>query len=340
MKFRMLAAAVSTALLAAEPALAATVAENANVAGSTPVSFVSHGSRVAGNLYVPEGCGAAKRCPAVVVSHPWGGVKEQTAGLYAQRLARRGFVTLAYDATHYGESEGMPRDFEDPADRVDDIRSAVSWLSNRPEVDKDAIGTLGICAGGGYTLHEAQTDPRVKAVATVVAYDIGGAAREGITGSPVTPENRAALLKAVGEELTAIAGGKEPATGALLPEKSEWTDATDAFTREAWSYYRTERGAHPNARNRYVFASFGLHQGYRPLEHMDEIAPRPVLVIAGEKAETRKFSEEAARRGGENVRLVVIPGATHFALYDLPEYFGPALDELSAFFGKSLGGAH
>lgn len=315
---------------------AATVAENANTVGAVAVQFLSGANRIAGNLYLPENYKSGERYPAVVVSHPWGGVKEQTAGLYAQQLAKRGFVTLAYDAAHYGESEGMPRDFEDPAVRVDNIRSAVGYLTNRPEVTPEAIGTLGICAGGGYTLHEAQTDLRVKAVATVAAYDIGGAAREGITGSEVTPEARAQLMTALSEELNAVAGGKPQTTGYLLPDTKDWTDKTDAFTKEAYSYYRTPRGAHPNAKNRFVFSSFALHQGYFSLDHMELIAPRPVLLIAGEKAETLKFSQEAYDRAQEPKMLEVIKGATHFSLYDQPHAFGPALDKLTAFFKANL----
>lgn len=335
MKASLLSAAVPLlSAFAASSPQALTVAEGANTAGSIPVRFASGQNRIAGNLYVPASCTAAAPCPAVAVTHPWGGVKEQTAGLYAQLLFKKGFVTLAYDASHYGESTGEPKDFENPADRVADIRNAVSFLANRPEVAGNRIATLGICAGGGYTLHEAQGDPRVKAVAAVAAYDIGGAAREGISGSPVTESARRVLLEAAAAEWTKTQAGAEPVTGDLLPDRSKWTASTDAFTKEAFSYYRETRGASPNARNRYHLASLGLHLSYWPLDHMEAISPRPVLLVAGEKAETLKFSEEAYRRAGEPKELVVIPAATHFELYD--RYAEQIAERLAAFYRDAL----
>ncbi len=328
--------AALAANLLVECATAANVADNINVKGSTPVTFTAHGSRIAANLYLPTNFKEGQKYPAVVVAHPWGGVKEQTAGLYAQQLAAQGFVTLAYDASHYGQSEGLPRDFEDPADRIDDIRSAVSFLINRPEVNPNEIGALGICAGGGYTLHEAQDDPRVKVVATVSAYDIGSASREGITGSPVTEADRKALMQSVSEELNRIAAGQAPAVYDLLPAKETWTEKTDAFTREAYSYYKEPRGAHPNARNKFVFASLGLHQAYYPFDHLEKIAPRPVLLVAGDKAETFKFSQDALKKSPSNAELYVIHGATHFALYDKPQYVQPIVNKITVFFNDAF----
>lgn len=336
MKMTVTATAVIAALSLSFTASAATVAEGVNCEGSTKVVFSSGGNTLAGNLYLPKDYAEGQSYPAVVVSHPWGGVKEQTAGLYAQKLAQDGFVTLAYDASNYGESSGGPKDFEDPAQRVADIRNAVSYLTTLKEVASDKIVTLGICAGGGYTLHEAQQDPRVKAVASVVAYDIGGAAREGIEGSPVSEADRRGLWQAVTEEWNRIAAGEQPVTGLLLPDKQDWTAQTNAFTREAYSYYREERGASPNARNTYHLASLGLHLGYYPLEHMDSIAPRPVLLIAGGKAETLKFSEEAYRRAKQPKTLVVYDGATHFALYDDPQYVESAVKRLAAFYSDAV----
>lgn len=313
---------------------AGTVADNINVQGSSPVLFLSAGNKIAGNLYLPPSYKEGSRYPAVVVSHPWGGVKEQTAGLYAQQLAKKGFITLAYDASHYGKSEGTPRDFENPAERVNDIRSAVSYLSGRKDVS--AVGTLGICAGGGYTLHEAQDDPRVKAVATVVAYDIGDAARNGIAGAQVTAEMRQTTMNAVAKEWTEEESGKKPVVLPLLPDKKDWTDKTDAFTKEAYSYYRESRGAHPNATNKFHLSSIGLHMAYYPLDHMEKISPRPVLLIAGEKAQTLKFSQQAYERAQKPKELVVVPGATHFAMYDKPELVGPNIEKLGTFFAKYL----
>ncbi|ALM84252.1 alpha/beta hydrolase [Bordetella sp. N] len=313
-----------------------TVAQGVNVLGSQKVEFNNGGVRMAGNLYLPANFDSSKRYPAIVVAHPWGGVKEQTAGLYAQELARKGFVTLAFDASHYGESGGEPRDLEDPSDRVQDIRSAVGYLASLPQVDASRIGAMGVCAGGGYTLNEAQTDLRVKAVAGVVAYDIGEATRSGIEGVPVTAEDRQKLLLGVAEQLNKEAAGAPVLARPLLPSRDQVNASTDNFTREAVDYYLTPRGGHPNARNRYVVTSPGLHMGYYPLEHMELLAPRPVLLITGGRAETRKFSETAYAKAKQPKELLVIPGASHFDLYDKPEYVTPAVDKLAEFFGKYL----
>ncbi len=291
---------------------------------------------MAGNLYLPPDYDVTRKYPAIVVAHPWGGVKEQTSGLYAQQLANKGFVTLAFDASHYGESGGEPRDLEDPADRVQDIRSAVGYLSNLSQVDSKRIGALGICAGGGYTLNEAQTDLRVRAVAGVVTYDIGAATREGIEGAPVSADNRKKLLENVDAQLTKESGGSPVLVEQLIPGREQWNGSTPNFMREAYDYYLTPHGSHPNARNLYVVTSPGLHMAYYPLEHMAEISPRPVLLIAGGKAETLKFSRDAYAMAQEPKELLVIPDASHFDLYDKPQYVDPAVAKLAEFFGRNL----
>ncbi|WP_140416529.1 alpha/beta hydrolase, partial [Arthrobacter globiformis] len=270
-----------------------------------------------------------------VVSHPWGGVKEQTAGLYARSLAEQGFITLAYDASHYGQSEGLPRDMEDPSHRVRDIRSAVTYLSNHGQVDANRIGTLGICAGGGYTIDEAQTDLRVKAVATVVAYDMGAAAREGIEGAPVSYEARLDQLNKINEQLTREAGG-DPLVEQLVPSPDTMTGQTPAFFREAADYYLTDRGGHRNAKNRFVVTSVGLHMAYFPFAQIETISPRPLLLIAGENAQTLNFSQNAYDLAKEPKELMFIPGASHFDLYDRPQYVKPAVARMTTFFTKHL----
>ncbi|QOL15195.1 alpha/beta hydrolase [Dickeya dianthicola] len=312
------------------------VADGINVTGSKSVTFQNGAIKMAANLYLPADYDSTKKYPAIVVSHPWGGVKEQTSGLYAQQLAKRGFITLAYDASHYGESGGISRDLENPADRVQDIRSAIGYLASLPQVDANRIGALGICAGGGYTLHEAQSDLRVKAVAGVVPYDIGDATRNGIEGLPVTASDRLKIMQGVDEQLNKEAAGSPVLVQQLLPSRNTVNSSTPNFVREATDYYLTPRGAHPNAHNRYVVTSLGLHMAYYPLEHMDQIAPRPVLLIAGEKAETRKFSQQAYDTAKQPKELVIIPGASHFDLYDKAQFVNPAVDKLADFYGKNL----
>lgn len=147
------------------------------------VKFKNNTILLAGNLYVPSEFDEAKKYPAIVVSHPGGGVKEQAAGLYADKLAELGFVTLAFDASNQGESEGTPRYFEDPYARTEDVRAAVDYLTTLSFVDTDNIGALGICAGGGYTVAVSQTERRIKAVATVSMVDIGSLFGEGLDAS-------------------------------------------------------------------------------------------------------------------------------------------------------------
>lgn len=313
-----------------------TVAEGVNVLGSSNVSFQNGSIKIAANLYLPPNYDSTEKYPAIVVSHPWGGVKEQTSGLYAQQLAKQGFITLAYDASHYGESEGLPRDLEDPADRVQDIRSAVGYLASLPQVDAARIGALGICAGGGYTLHEAQNDLRVKAVAGVVPYDIGDATRNGIEGLPVSASDRLKLMQSVDEQLNKEAAGAPLLVQNLLPARDTVNASTPNFVREATDYYLTPRGSHPNAKNRYVVTSPGLHIAYYPLEHMNQVSPRPVLLIAGEKAETRKFSQQAYDNAEQPKELVIIPGASHFDLYDKAQFVNPAVEKLAEFYRKNL----
>lgn len=324
---------LSTLSQAATPG---TVAAGVNVVGAEKVTFNNAGSQMAGNLYLPAHYDRTKKYPAIVVSHPWGGVKEQTSGLYAQQLARRGFITLAFDASHYGESGGEPRNLEDPAARVQDIRSAIGYLSSLPQVDAGRIGTLGICAGGGYTLNEAQTDLRVRAVASVVAYDIGEATRNGIQGSPVSASDREVLLKGVDERLNKEAAGAPVRIEPLLPSRERLDASTPDFVREATDYYLTPRGEHPNAKNRFVVTSPGLHMAYYPLEHMALIAPRPVLLIAGERAETLKFSQQAYAKAQQPKELMIIPAASHFDLYDKPQYVTPAVEKLAGFYRQHL----
>lgn len=224
---------------------------------------------------------------------------------------------------------------EDPSHRVRDIRSAVTYLSNHRQVDAHRIGTLGACAGGGYTIDEAQTDLRVGAVATVVAYDMGAAAREGIEGAPISREERMAQLDAIGDQLTREAGG-EPLVEQLVPDPDQQTDDTPSFFREAADYYLTDRGSHPRAENRFVVTSVGLHMAYFPFAQIETISPRPLLLIAGENAETLQVSRAAYEAAGEPKELVVVPGASHFDLYDRPEHVEPAVERMADFFAQHL----
>ncbi|MFD6196522.1 alpha/beta hydrolase [Mycobacteriaceae bacterium NPDC060252] len=297
------------------------------------VRFSSRGLQLAGNLYYPQS--AEDGLPAIVVSHPFGGVKEQTAGLYARELAAKGFVALTFDASHQGESEGEPRFLEDPFTRVEDIRSAVSFLTTVPRVDPDRIGALGICASGGYVPNAAATDQRIKAVGTVSGADMGSLYRDGLGGGQSVEQLQVALAAAAVDR-AAQAGGANPTLAQVVPEPDEVTGDTPTLFAEGSDYYRTPRAQHPNSPNRYVASSIISIAGYSSYDHVDLISPRPLLMIAGTEADTLYFSEQAIANAGEPKELFLIDGATHIDLYDRTQYVGPAIEKLTDFFGKYL----
>ena len=301
------------------------------------VSFPHGTHQVVGNLFLPPGFDETKKYAAFPVTHPFGGVKEQTSGLYARHLAEQGFITLAYDASHYGESGGEPRLYEVPGDRVEDIRCAVDYLSNQPQVDPDRIGALGICAGGGYTVNAAQTEYRIRAVATVSAFDVGSARREGVPRGLITHEQRVQRLEEIGAQRSREARGEPLRMINFVPASAdEITPDTPELYREGYDYYCTPRAQHPNAPGRYVFTSLGLQMAFFAFEQVETISPRPLLMIAGSEADTMYFSKEATDKAGEPKELVIIPGATHIDLYDRPQYVPQVVAKLTDFYGKYL----
>lgn len=300
------------------------------------VHFKNNQITMTGNLYYPKNFEKDKKYPTITVAHPWGGVKEQTAGLYAQKLAEKGFITLAYDATHYGESGGEPRYLENPSERVEDIRCTVDYLTTLPFVDEEKIGALGICAGGGYTISAAQTDLRIKAVAGISTYDVGDAARNGLKGVySVSYADRMQILKEAGEQRTKEARGENVRIDKLMPPSAPSATAPQ-FSRESYDYYETERGHHENATGNFKFTS-NIHQmEFFPFSQIETISPRPLLLIAGAKAQTLYFSEEAYKKANEPKELFIVEGATHFDMYDKPEFVTPAVEKLEEFFNTNL----
>lgn len=294
--------------------------------------------KLAGELRYPDDFEADKKYPAIVIVHPGGGVKEQTVALYAENLAKQGFITLTYDAEHQGESGGEPRFLEDPADRVEDVRCAVDFLTTLKNVDRERIGALGICAGGGYAVHTAETEARIKAVAGVSAVDSGRTRREGLSGS-VTDEKRNQMLKDIAAARTAEANGETPRYIHYVYDKeSDIPAGTEkrSLGYEGWEYYRTKRGQHPRSGNRYLYRSLDKMFAYTAFDHVDWIAPRAILLIAGEKADTKYMSEDAYAKAKGNKELYIIPEATHIDLYDRAEYMAPAINKLAEFYGNHL----
>lgn len=292
------------------------------------VTFLSSNLTLAGILFLPD-TPAAGRLPAVVVSHPGGGVKEQTASVYAERLAREGFAALVFDPAHQGESEGEPRGLENPFQRAEDIKSAVSFLTIREEIDTERIGALGICASGGYVPYAAQTDLRIKAVATVSAGDLGTVMRDGL-GRTQTPETLRSMLELAGAARTAEARGE------AIP-RQEWI--TEGVDEETYEYYCTPRGYHPRAVQPWPVRNLDQMIQYDSYALIHLISPRPLLMIIGSEANTAYISREAVEKAAEPKALFVIDGATHVSLYDKDEHVTLAVAELTTFFTTHLAAA-
>jgi len=301
----------------------------------TNVTFKSNGMKIAGHMYLPDNYKEGEKRPAIVVGHPCGGVKEQTAGLYAKKLSEKGFITLAFDASYQGESEGDPRYLEDPFARAEDVKSAVTFLETRNEVDEQRIGALGICASGGYVPFAAETDRRIKAIGTVSAVDLGDMVRKGLRNSTVP--NLEHLLEESNNARTEEAKGQPPRLEHIVPNTPEEVPK-DAPTgvREATDYYRTARAQHPNSQNWILVRSIDRIAEYSAYDHVDMISPHPLLMIAGTSADTRYFSEMAIEKAKEPKELFLIEGATHIGLYDKKEYVDPAVEKLDSFFNQHL----
>ncbi|OGX91682.1 alpha/beta hydrolase [Hymenobacter coccineus] len=296
------------------------------------VQFPNGALQMAGNLYLPAGFDAAKTYATIVVVHPGGGVKEQTAGLYAKRLAEQGFVTLAFDASHQGASEGLPRFLDDPMKRVGDIYSAVDYLTTLPYVDAKRIGALGICAGSGATVKAAMTERRIKALATVSAVDVGAASRKGWDGKATT-SSQLATLEAVAQQRTAEAAGAAPVYVPYVPNVGDRTAPRDL--QEAADYYLTPRGQHPNAPNKMLLTSAGYGAVFNTFDQAETLLTQPLLLVAGTAAGSLWHSQELYAKAAGPKELALIAGATHMDLYD-GKGSERAMDHLTPFFKRTL----
>lgn len=295
------------------------------------VSYANRlGVTLVADMYVPRDIDASQTHPALVVGHPFGGVKEQTSGLYAQTMAERGYVTLAHDASFNGESGGQPHYIASPDVFVEDFSAGVDFLGQDPLVDRNRIGVIGVCASGGFALAAAQIDPRMRAVATVSMYDMGGA-KFAWGGEPLSDEARQAkLTEAVEQRWVEFAGGQTRYTE--LPQLL--TADTDAITREFFEYYRTPRGAHPRSTSAISLTSDGSFFHFRPFDQVDAISPRPILMVSGEDAHSLFFSEQAFAKAAEPKELHLVAGAGHVDLYDRVDLI--PWDKLQAFFNQHL----
>lgn len=292
---------------------------------------------VSGNLFVPKSLDANTRSPAIVVGHPMGAVKEQSANLYATKLAEKGFVTLSLDLSFWGESEGLPRNAVSPDIYAEDFSAAVDFLGTRPFIDKERIGALGICGSGSFVISAAKIDPRMKAIATVSMYDMGAANRNGLKHGQTLEQRKETIAQAAQQRYVEFTGGETLYTSGTVHQLDE---NTHPIQREFYDFYRTPRGeytpasssreltTHPTLTSNIKFMNF------YPFNDIETISPRPMLFIAGADAHSREFSEEAYKLAGQPKEFVIIPGAGHVDLYDRVDLI--PFEKLASFFQSNL----
>ena len=292
---------------------------------------------IAGNLFVPKGSNRDAKLPAIVVGHPMGAVKEQSANLYATKMAERGFVTLSLDLPFWGESEGEPRNVVSPDLYAESFSAAVDFLGSRPFVDKGRIGAIGICGSGGFVISAAKIDPRLKAVATVSMYDMGAANRHGLRKSVTVEQRKKVIAEAAAQRDVEFAGGETKYTSGSVHELSA---SSHPIEREFYDFYRTPRGeftpkgSSPELTTHPTLTSNVKFMNFYPFNDIETISPRPLLFIAGEKAHSIEFSEDAYKLAAEPKELLIVPNAGHVDLYDRVNVI--PFDKLTSFFTDHL----
>ena len=298
------------------------------------VTFANrYGITLAADLYKPKD--AQGKLAAIAVSGPFGAVKEQSSGLYAQEMAARGFLAIAFDPSFTGESGGEPRRMASPDINTEDFCAAVDYLSCRDDVDAQRIGIIGICGWGGMAINAAALDPRIKATAAMTMYDMSRVAREGYFGSADSKQARDEQRAAWAAQRTAeyVAGAYERAGGVVDP----LPDDAPYFVKDYYAYYKTPRGYHERSGNSNDGwnATGTISFLNQPILSMAGEIDAPVLLVHGEKAHSRYFSEGAFELlQGDNKELMIIDGASHVDLYD--NFEAIPFDKLESFFGDNL----
>ena len=300
-----------------------------------PVTYKLNGIDIAANVYTPANYDSSKKYPAITIAHPNGGIKEQTAGLYGQRLAEQGYITIVADASYQGASGGEPRHTDKPQFRTEDIRGMADFILQYPGVDINRIGALGICGGGGYTLKAVQSDKRFKAVATLSMFNSGEVRRNGFQNSQIeTIQER--LKNASNARKQEAVGGEILYSGvASITDEEIAKTSTDLYREGYEYYYRTH--AHPNSTFLYTTSSLMDLMTWDATDQI-ELINQPLLMIAGSKADTKYMTDEAFIKAtnAKNKELFLIDGATHIQTYWKPEYVNQAVNKLVSFYQTNL----
>ncbi|WP_314716490.1 alpha/beta hydrolase [Sphingobium yanoikuyae] len=285
-------------------------------------------------INLPEGFDETRRYPAIVVSHPGGGVKEQTAGTYARKLAEQGFVTIAFDRSYQGESGGDIRQLENPHISTEDVSAVVDHLTTLPYVDQDRIGAMGICAGAGYTANAAIQDRRIKAIGTVSAVNIGSMFRNG-WDNMVKSIDALPYVEAGSSARTADAEGKGHATMPLAPMNE--ADAPNEELRQVWEYYHTPRAEYPTAPGFATLRSLNQIITYDAYHMADVYLTQPIQIVAGSMAGSKWMSDDLYDRAASTDKAFhVVEGANHMDLYDREAFVDEAVSVLAPFFTAKL----
>ncbi|WP_284653371.1 alpha/beta hydrolase [Flavobacterium terrisoli] len=293
-----------------------------------------YGITLSGDLYVPKNSGTEK-LSALAISGPFGAVKEQSSGLYANQMAERGFIAFAFDPSYTGESSGEPRNIASSDINTEDFSAAVDFLGLQKNVDRNKIGIIGICGFGGFALNAVAADKRVKAVATTSLYDIPRVMSNGYNDK-TTLEERTKMLEQLSIQRWEDAENRKPKYSAQ-PNPDKLTGNEPQFIKEYFDYYKTPRGFHSrsiNSNGAWANTSAIGLTNMQILAHLKEISPRPMLLIAGENAHSRYMSEDIYKLAAEPKELMIIPNAVHVDLYDKIDVI--PFDKLEAFFKKNL----
>lgn len=292
---------------------------------------------ITGNLHFPRERDAATTLPALVIGHPMGAVKEQSANLYATRMAEQGFATLAIDLPFWGESEGHPRQAVSPDLYAEAFSAAVDYLGTRPFIDRERIGAIGVCGSGSFVISAAKIDPRLKAIATVSMYNMGAANRNALNHSQTLEQRKSIIATAAEQRYVEFTGGETQYTSGTVHELS---DDTHPIQREFYDFYRTPRGeftpanSSPELTTHPTLTSNVKFMNFYPFNDIETISPRPVLFISGDQAHSREFSEDAYQRAAEPRELFWVKGAGHVDLYDRVDLIPFA--RLTSFFHSHL----